>query len=85
MSGSIVRCDGCGQHGRRAADAAAPDFWFYLESIDRTFGEDGVYVVWACSEGCRDGLWKRGPGRGQIDDQGTARARVRAARDRGVA
>ncbi len=74
---AIVKCDGCAALGRRAKDAIAPDFWFYIESEDRTFGKGGVYVVWACSEACRDGLWKRGPGRGQIDDAGTRRARER--------
>ena len=80
MPETIVKCDGCGAHGRRAENAIAPDFWFYIESVDRTFGKDGIYVVWACSEACRDGMWKRGPGRGQIDDAGTFRKRSAIAR-----
>lgn len=65
---SIVQCDGCGTHGKKRIGDAAPDFWFYLESENRTPRRDGrktdVYIVWACSESCRDGLWKRGPGPG---------------------
>ena len=78
-SDAIVQCDGCGAHGRRDVDAIAPDFWFYIESTDRTFGKGGVYIVWACSEVCRDAMWKRGPGRGQIDSVGTARRRASKA------
>jgi len=28
MPETIVQCDGCGAHGRRAENAIAPDFWF---------------------------------------------------------
>lgn len=81
MPETIVKCDCCGAHGRRAESCAAPDFWFYIESVDRTFhGKDGIYIVWACSEACRDGMWKRGPGRGSIDDAGTFRRRDQIAR-----
>lgn len=77
MSDAIVKCDGCGAHGRRAEGCAAPDFWFYLESVDRTEGRprDSIFVVWACSESCRDALWKRGPGRGVVDERGSHRLR----------
>ncbi len=67
---AVVQCDGCGAHGRRRAEHPSPDFWFYLESINRTPGEeDHVYIVWACSEACRDAMWKRGPGPRVIDEQ----------------
>lgn len=80
MAETIVQCDGCGAHGRRAENAAAPDFWFYVESVDRTFGKGGIYVVWACSESCRDGMWKRGPGRGVVNDVSTMRQRAKKAK-----
>jgi hypothetical protein len=80
MSETIVQCDECGTHGRRAADAAAPDFWFYIESVDQTFGPGGIYIVWACSEACRDRMWKRGPGRGVVDDDSSFRMRKKRAR-----
>lgn len=78
MSGSIVKCDGCGAHGRRKASNAAPDFWFYLESTDNTPGrrKGEIYVVYACSEACRDGMWKQ-TGRGQIDEEGSQRMRAK--------
>lgn len=75
MSDAIAICDNCGAHGGRAENAAAPDFWFYIESTDRTPGSRGLYVVWACSEECRASLWKLGPGRGLIDEVATQRAR----------
>lgn len=77
MAESIVQCDHCGAHGRRSENAAAPDFWFYIESVDRSIGTRGVYVVWACSKECRKAMWKRGPGRGVMDDLSTARMRAR--------
>lgn len=82
MNHSIVKCDHCGSLGKRAEGCAAPDFWFYLESEDRTEGRprDAIFVVWACSEACRDGLWKRGPGRGVVDDARKFRIREKVAR-----
>lgn len=62
MGDAIVQCDGCGAMARRRAGDACPDHWFYLESEDRTpGGPPSVYIVWACSESCRDKLWRRGP------------------------
>ena len=77
----IVKCDGCNAHGRRVSGACAPDFWFYLESTDNTPGKRRgmVYIIYACSDGCRDALWKRGPGRGQIDEAGSKRMRAKEA------
>lgn len=79
MGKSIVQCDGCGAHAQRAEDAAAPDFWYYLESVDHTFGKGGIYIVWACSIKCREGLWRKGPGHGQVDDRRTADKKRRDA------
>lgn len=71
----IVRCDGCQEPGRRRPGRACPDFWFFIESkVART--KDQIYVVYACSEACRDKLWRRGPG-SPIDEEGSARMRKR--------
>lgn len=85
----IVHCDGCGQPARRRSDCPSPDHWFYLESVDRSSGNPQskyrVYIVWACSEECRDGIWKKGPGpsagAGSIDEEGTARWRKRMGKE----
>lgn len=78
MSGSIVKCDGCGEPGRRRANHPCPDGWFYIESIDRTFStKAGIYITWACSAQCRDEMWKCGPGPATIDDAGTMRRRAK--------
>jgi hypothetical protein len=66
--------------GRRRAGDVCPDFWFYLKTQDRTFGDGNrrVYVVYACSDKCRSELWeqwKRGPGPGVIDESGSQRDR----------
>jgi hypothetical protein len=77
VSGSVVKCDGCDARGHRKAGSAAPDFWFYLESTNCTPGrsEGEVYIVYACSEECRDGMWKR-TGRNTIDEEGSKRMRA---------
>jgi len=78
VSGSVVRCDGCGEPGHRRAEHCAPDFWFFIESEDRTPGwPGGVYIVYACSESCRDKLWHRGSGPGVIDEEGSQRERAK--------
>ena len=85
MSGSVVRCDKCGAHGQRRESDVAPDFWFFIESVDRTPGSKRagrIYVVYACSEPCRDGLWKcASSGRGGIDEAGSQRYREQLAKD----
>ncbi len=85
MAETIVQCDGCGAHGRRAETAAAPDFWFYIAATDRTFSKSGgLFIIWACSEACRDSMWRKGPALGAIDDVGTFRIRDKKAKaDRG--
>jgi len=82
MGDAIVKCDCCGTHGRRRPDRPCPDFWFYLESLDRTQGtrRGHVYIVWACSAACRDAIWKRGPGPSSIDEAGTQRDREKATK-----
>lgn len=78
MPNEVVRCDGCGAHGRRRRDHPSPDFWFYIESVDRTNPrKHGVYIIWACSELCRDNLWKRGPGPANINENGTDKMRAK--------
>lgn len=75
VNDGIVKCEGCGQLGRRRPGHPCPDFWFYLESIDRTLskgrGDGNVYIVWACSAKCRDEMWKLGPGPNNIDEAGS--------------
>lgn len=70
---TIVQCDGCKAHGTKRPGDAAPDFWFYMVTENVTPRRDGrktdIYIVWACTEACRDGLWKRGPGPGVIDER----------------
>lgn len=80
--GSIVQCDACRERGRRRAGCACPDFWFFIESTNRTPGvpDGSVYIVYACSEACRDGLWRGGPGPGIIDEDGSMRERARIAK-----
>lgn len=59
-----VKCDGCGVGGRRRMRAVAPAGWFYLEiQEDDEDTEDDAMIAYACSEECRDTMWKRGPGR----------------------
>ena len=76
-----VICDGCGEPGRRPLGHAAPHFWFFIESQDQTPGRGGsTYIVWACSEECRDKLWQRGPGPSSIDEDSSERMRRRLTR-----
>lgn len=67
---AIVKCEGCGDLGRRRPGHPCPDHWLYLESVDRTPGQKKniVHIVWACSEECSVGMWKRGPGPNVIDE-----------------
>jgi hypothetical protein len=67
---AIVYCDHCCQPGRRPPGHMAPHAWFYLESTNRTPGEEkSTYVVWACSDECAREIWKRGPGPRVIDEE----------------
>lgn len=72
----IAKCDGCGAAARRRPEYPCPDFWFYLES-KRQSDPNQMYVVWACSEECRDKLWKQGPGTPWIDEDGSKRLHAR--------
>lgn len=81
----VVRCDGCNALARRRRGYEAPDFWFWLESkVDRPWRKDSrtIHIVYACSEACRDGLWKQGKGPGRIDEEGTARMREKTETSR---
>lgn len=72
----IVKCDGCNTHGRRRAGYMVPDGWFYIESVVSHSVKRRVHVVYACSESCRDGMWRRGPGPNCVDERGTMRMRA---------
>lgn len=81
MSDPIAKCDGCGALARRRPGFPCPDHWFFIESVAGSSGD--VYVVWACSDVCREKVWKRGPSGGvRVEERGvggqaTARARAR--------
>jgi len=77
VNDGIVQCDHCDTKGVRRPTDIAPDFWFYLESTDRTDRKRlQTYVVYACSETCRDALWRPSrDGRGKIDEEGSQRQR----------
>lgn len=85
VNDGIVKCEGCGALGKRRPGHPCPDFWFYLESINRTKsngrGGGSVYVLWACSQPCRDGLWKKGPGPNEIDESASQRDRDQMAKE----
>ena len=68
---SIVKCDGCGAPGRRRLGCVSPDHWFHIESTERKRGRDTgyVYIVWACSVACRDGMWKCGARPGFVEEE----------------
>lgn len=58
-----VRCDGCNKSGRRRRRFLAPKDWLYLEvTIDDEDEPGDSLVVYACSEECATGMWKKGPG-----------------------
>ncbi len=76
----IVKCDCCGQPGKRRLGCMVPEHWFYIESKIAHSTKQRVHVVYACSEECRDGSWKRGPGPGVVDESGTDRMRDRENR-----
>lgn len=77
----IVQCDGCGELAKRRVNRPCPDRWFFIPSVDRTQPKSSqrIYIVWACSERCRDGLWQKGPGDELIDETGTKDFREREA------
>lgn len=56
MSDPIAKCDGCGAAARRRPGFLCPDFWHYLK-LER---KRSIFVAWACSDACRDGLWRQG-------------------------
>ncbi len=69
-----------GQSGRRRPGHPCPDHWHYLETVDRTLGKHGVYILWVCSDECRASLWSqwaKGPGPANLDEKGTDRMRKR--------
>lgn len=76
VNDGIVKCDGCGVLAKRRPGHPCPDFWFYIESINRTFSKKTVYVVWACSETCKEMMWNRGPGPKNIDEAASAADRA---------
>ena len=53
-------CDGCGTIGLRPLDYPCPADWFFIKTFDE--GGGGDFYVYACSRGCKDKLWKPGPG-----------------------
>lgn len=55
-----VQCDGCKRHGKRRRRTIAPEGWFFLER--KLEDEDDSIIIWACSEACKDSLWRPGPG-----------------------
>lgn len=77
VNDGIVQCDHCDTKGVRRPTDIAPDFWFYLESFNRTDPQRlSTYVVYACCEACRDQLWQPArAGRGKIDEAASQRAR----------
>ncbi len=78
MADLIVKCDGCGQPGKRRAGVAVPDHWFFIESIV-AHKKNTCHIVYACSESCRDGLWRQGVGP-RVDETGTDRMRARESK-----
>lgn len=67
----VAKCDGCSERAKKRAGRPCPDHWFYLESVRQS--DCHVYIVWACSETCRDKLWQRGPGPVNLDEEGGQR------------
>lgn len=66
---SIEACDGrdCEAVGLRPAGHCAPPGWLYLEFCDEPTGT--AMIVFACSESCALGLWRK-DGRMASDDDG---------------
>jgi hypothetical protein len=79
VSDDIVKCDGCGEPGRRRAGHPCPDHWFFIESKVAGSKRGVIHIVWACSETCRDKLWQFGPGAQVIDEHGTTSMRSKRA------
>lgn len=73
---NIVKCDGCNAYGRRREGYMVPEHWFYIESVVAHSTRRRVHVVYACSNLCRDSLWKQGPGPKVVDEGGTMRMRA---------
>lgn len=80
MADIIVRCDGCNQPGKRRLGYMVPERWFFIESKVQ-HRKNYVHVVYACSESCRDAMWRTGPGPGVVDERGTDRMREKENRD----
>jgi hypothetical protein len=55
-----VKCECCGKSGRRPRMHPAPENWFFIESTIED--ENDTLFVYACSEECKAGVWKKGPG-----------------------
>ncbi len=81
MAEVIVKCDGCGQPGKRRLGYMVPEHWFFIESAVAHSTRSRVHIVYACSESCRDTMWKRGPGPDVVDERGTDRMRAKENRD----
>jgi hypothetical protein len=81
MADLIVKCDGCGQPGKRRLGYMTPEHWYYIESIVQHSAKKRSHIVYACSDECRDGMWKRGPGPDVVDERGTDRMRARENAD----
>lgn len=77
----IVRCDGCNEPGKRRRGYMVPEHWHYIESKVAHSTRGQVHIVFACSDACRDSLWRRGPGPGDCDERGTERMRKRGDAD----
>lgn len=56
-----VKCEKCGQTGPRRMGRPAPEGWYFIEAVDEEDPEM-VFLIYACSVACRDGLWQLGPG-----------------------
>lgn len=70
----IAKCDNCDERARKPHGFACPIGWLYLESERQS--DKSVYIVWACSEACRDNLWKKGPGPSQEIDEDASHAAI---------
>lgn len=57
-----VKCDFCGNYGKRRMGTLAPQGWFYLEAQDSD-NPSNCLIMWACSKECADKQWKPGPGK----------------------
>lgn len=55
------KCEVCEEIGRRRRFTLVPDEWFYAEVSDTETG--AVSVIGVCSEKCKNGFFRKGPGR----------------------